>query len=78
MLTVSANHISPVWRLDGQAFAIVEQGEYGQFRIGGDKANGYYASAPNFGCGRTHAFKADALRDLLAANGCTAIRIEAA
>ncbi len=78
MLKVSASHVAADWRLDGQAFAVVEQGEYAQHRIGGDAANGYYASAPRFGCGRTARTIDAALTDLLLANGCTSIRIDAA
>ena len=76
MLTVSAEHPVEAYRLYSTPFAVIEEGDrHNQFRVGGDKANGYYAIAPGFGCGRTCRTPADAIRDLLQANGCTAVAI---
>jgi hypothetical protein len=75
MIKVTAKHSNIRWTLDDQEFALVEAGEFGDYRVGGDHANGYYAIAPGFGCGRTCNSPAGALRDLIFSNGCTAIHI---
>ena len=77
-LIVTANHAAPDYDslIKGREFAIVEAGAYGECRIGGDSAHGYYAIAPFLGCGKTCATPERAVRDLLAANGYGAIAIE--
>jgi hypothetical protein len=62
MIKVTAKHSNIRWTLDDQEFALVEAGEFGDYRVGGDHANGYYSPA-------------GALRDLIFSNGCTAIHI---
>jgi len=71
MIIVSANHSSADWTLVNQPFAVVESGEFGAYRVGGDSANGYYAIAPKFGCGRNANSPESAIRNLVLSNGCT-------
>lgn len=76
MIRVSADHKDPRWQLDGAEFAVVAKGEYGSLRVGGDAANGFYAIAPNFGCGKSRTTPTAAIRHLLEDNGCVRIRFE--
>jgi hypothetical protein len=77
--SVSASHHSPTWALINQSFADVASGEARtDFRVDGDSVNGYYASAPSFGCGKSYPSHAQAIHALLADNGCTNIRITVA
>lgn len=76
MLKVSAAHVSPLFALDTH-FAVIAAGdEFSAYRVGGDAKHGYYAMAPQYGCGRTCKTLSGAIRDLLMSNGCTSIRIE--
>jgi hypothetical protein len=74
-MMVSTTHKSPRWTLDDQEFALVEAGQFGDYRVSGDHANGYYAIAPDFGCGRTCTNPASAIRDLVYSNGCDSLTI---
>lgn len=78
-LSVSASHVSPDYRLDGVAFAVISQGgTFGAYRVGGDADGGFYAIAPKFGCGKTAKTPADAIRSLLIDNGCQSIEVAGA
>jgi len=77
MFKVSASHPNPKWQLSAEPFANVDAGEWGDYRVKHDKALGWYAIAPNFGCGRNASTPERAITSLLAANGCTAILVEA-
>lgn len=77
MLIVSTTHKVETWQLNNQPFALVEQGEWDrEYRVGGDHANGYYAIATNFGCGKTRATPQEAIRHLMYDNGCTSVRLD--
>ena len=71
MIYVSCTHRDARWRLDRQPFAVQEAGEYTprEYRIGGDHANGYYAVAPHFGCGKNRSTPKNAIIHLLTDNG---------
>lgn len=72
-IIVSCTHpTSPRWQLDKVRFSVQERGEHGRdYRIGGDAANGYYASAPEFGCGKTRQTIEAAITQLLCDNAAT-------
>lgn len=75
MLTVTASHVSADYDSLIKQTTFAENTEY---RVRGDAEHGFYASGPMLGCGRTCRTKELAIRDLLAANGYTAIHIEEA
>jgi hypothetical protein len=75
MIRVSATHPHPTYHLGEKDFALVEAGEYGDYRVGGDAVRGYYASAPVYGCTAYFATPREAIRHLLNSNGCNDIRI---
>lgn len=74
---VSCSHPNPRWQLDAVSFAISANGEWDRsYRVGGSAdTGGYYAVAPNFGCGVNQPTPEAAIRSLLQANGATAIDI---
>jgi hypothetical protein len=82
---VSADHLSPKYRLDNMAFHVdgdarVAEVE-GAGRVGyyDGRRHGYaeefYADLHPFGCGKSFATAEAAIRSLLQDNGCTNIRI---
>lgn len=77
MILVTASHVDARWRLDSVPFSVMAHGDGHQdYRVGGDDVNGFYAIAPNFGCGKTRKTPMEAIRHLLLDNGCTAIHRE--
>lgn len=70
---VSTSHKVADYALQHVPFAIVEQGEFGDYRVSGDAENGYYASAPCFGCGKTCKTVEAAIRQLVYDNGCLSV-----
>ena len=74
--TVSASHRSATWTLANQSFADITSGEARtDYRVDGDSVNGFYASAPSFGCGKSYPTPVEAIRALLWENGCDDIQI---
>jgi hypothetical protein len=75
---VSADHVSAKYQLTNVRFAVDSHEESGRvgFRAAAHgNPDEYWASLANFGCGRSCSTAEKAIRDLLAANGCTNIRI---
>lgn len=78
---VSCDHVSADFRLDDVPFVVNGMPRRGSGRVGHrEAAHGepeeFWASISRFGCGRSHRTATAAIRDLLAANGCTDIDIE--
>ena len=76
MFTVTASHINADYNSLMQA-ASFSPDYSSDWRVRGDEANGYYASGPLLGCGKTCRTPEAAIHSLLADNGYTASRIVA-
>lgn len=79
---VSANHVSPAYRLEGKVFHVAKNvddcGMVGYHRAQPEHGipEEFYAKLSGFGCGKSFSNAVAAIRSLLADNGCTDIRIE--
>ena len=71
-LIVTASHVSPDYDSLIDCTLFDENTEY---RVRGDETNGYYASGPLLGCGKTCRTKQGAIVQLLTDNGYTGISI---
>lgn len=62
--SVNASHVSPAFALYGAPVKVTH-----------DRAGGFFADVSPHGCGKTRATPGEAIRELLADNACTGIRV---